>query len=269
MKKLSISLLTAIAVLLVSSCGTPTAIPYFQDVNEAQNTAIAAENVKPILIRPDDKLSIIVNSRDMQITNMFNLPYIAQRIGQTTETSYNYSQGIAGYLVDSDGNIDFPIIGTLHVAGLTRDGVSRLIKENIINQGLAKDIIVTVEYMNLKVSVMGEVTKPGRYNIDRDEYTILDALSAAGDLTIYGRRDNVKVLRTVDGIKQTYMVDLTSATDVLESPVFYLQQNDIVYVEPNAVRARQSTVNGNNVRSTSFWISLASLASTIILYFVR
>ena len=161
MKNLPISLLTILAILMVSSCGTPTAIPYFQDVNEAQNTAIAAENVKPILIRPDDKLSIIVNSRDMQITNMFNLPYIAQRIGQTTETSYNYSQGIAGYLVDSEGNIDFPIIGILHVAGLTRDGVSKLIKESIIEQGLAKDIIVTVEYMNLKGSVMGEVTRPG------------------------------------------------------------------------------------------------------------
>lgn len=256
-----------LAVALAASCATPTAIPYFQDAGES---GAAPENVRPIIIRPDDKLSIIVNSRDMQITNMFNLPYVAQRIGQSTDTPIgNYSQGIAGYLVDSDGNIDFPVVGTLHVAGLTRDAVAKLVKDRITGDGLARDIVVTVEYMNLKVSVMGEVSRPGRYSIDRDEFTLLDAISAAGDLTIYGKRDNVKVLRTVDGVKQTYLVDLTSASGLVSSPVYYLQQNDVVYVEPNAVRARQSTVNGNNVRSTSFWISIASLASTIALYFLR
>lgn len=265
-KIFSLLVLTAV----IASCAAPTAIPYFQDADQTGSTAVAPENIKPIIIRPDDKLSIIVNSRDMQITNMFNLPYVAQRIGQTSESlSSNYSQGIAGYLVDAEGNIDFPVVGTIHVAGMTRDAVSKLIKDKIVSNGLAKDIVVTVEYMNLKVSVMGEVTRPGRYNIDRDEFTILDAISAAGDLTIYGKRDNIKVLRTIDGVKQTYLVDLTSASGLVSSPVYYLQQNDVVYVEPNSVRARQSTVNGNNIRSTSFWISIASLASTIALYFLR
>lgn len=263
---LSFLILAAIA----SSCATPTAIPYFQDVDRSDSTAAVPENARPIIIRPEDKLSIIVNSRDMQITNMFNLPYVAQRIGQTSESlSSNYSQGIAGYLVDENGDIDFPVVGIIHVAGLTRDEVSKLIKDRIVSNGLAKDIVVTVEYMNLKVSVMGEVSRPGRYNIDRDEFTILDAISAAGDLTIYGKRDNIKVLRTIDGVKQTFLVDLTSASELVSSPVYYLQQNDVIYVEPNSVRARQSTVNGNNIRSTSFWISIASLASTVALYFLR
>ena len=264
------TIIIAAAALAVCACSNPKNIPYFQDVNEAQSTSIAAENVKPIIIRPDDKLSIVVNSRDLQITNMLNLPYVVQRIGQTTEsTGSTYSQGISGYLVDKDGNIDFPVLGIIHVEGLTRSDIAKVIKDRILDEGISKDAVVTVEYMNLKVSVTGEVARPGRYNIDRDEYTILDALRAAGDLTIYGKRENVKVLRTVDGIKQTYLVDLTSAGEMLASPAYYLQQNDVIYVEPNLVRARQSTVNGNNIRSTSFWISLASLASTIILYFVR
>ena len=123
--------------------------------------------------------------------------------------------------------------------------------------------------MNLSVAVMGEVARPGRYNIIRDNFTLFDAISSAGDLTIRGRRDGVIVLREEDGVQKKYVVNLCSARGVLSSPVYYLQQNDMVYVEPNDVRARESTVNGNNVRSTSFWISIASLVSTIALYFFR
>ena len=123
--------------------------------------------------------------------------------------------------------------------------------------------------MNLAISVLGEVGKPGRYNIDRDKITLLDAISMAGDLTIYGKRDNVYVMRNEGGKQTSYQVNLLSAQDVYSSPAYYLQQNDVIYVEPNSVRARQSTVNGNNVRSTSFWISLASLLTTITVLFVK
>ena len=117
--------------------------------------------------------------------------------------------------------------------------------------------------MNLTVSVMGEVAKPGRYAIERDRITILDALSMAGDLTIYGRRDAVMVQRMEGDTLQVYELNLVSGQDVYNSPAFYLQQNDLVYVAPNDVKVRESTVNGNNIRSTSFWISLGSLLTSV------
>ena len=120
--------------------------------------------------------------------------------------------------------------------------------------------------MNLTVSVLGEVVHPGRFSIDKDRPTLLDAISMAGDLTVYGKRDNVLVQRDEDGKKVLYKVNLNSGQDLYASPVYYLQQNDIIYVEPNSVRARQATVNGNNVRSASFWMSLASLLTTITVY---
>jgi polysaccharide export outer membrane protein len=116
---------------------------------------------------------------------------------------------------------------------------------------------------------MGEVNNPGRYSIDKDKFTLLDALSLAGDLTIYGKRENVMVFRNVDGKQTAYKVDLCSASDLISSPVYFIQQDDVIYVEPNDMRARQSTVNGNNVRSTSFWISVASLAASVSILILR
>ena len=122
---------------------------------------------------------------------------------------------------------------------------------------------VTVEFMNLTVSVMGEVAHPGQYSIDKDNVTVLDALSMAGDLTIYGKREKVLVLRQENGKQRIYGINLCSGEHIYSSPVYYLQQGDVVYVEPNSVRARQSTVNGNNIRSTSFWVSIASLLTSV------
>ena len=170
----------------------------------------------------------------------------------------NYS-----YTVDSKGDIDFPVLGKLHVQDMTREEVAVYIKKELQSHDLIKDPVVTVEFMNLSVNVMGEVNRPGRYNIDKDHLTILDALSQAGDLTIYGKREKVLVLRNENGKQRVYGINLCSADHLYSSPVYYLQQNDVVYVEPNDTKARQSTVNGNNVRSTSFWISLASLLTTI------
>lgn len=126
-----------------------------------------------------------------------------------------------------------------------------------------KDAVVIVEFLNMGVSVIGEVNRPGHFSIDRDHLTLLDALSMAGDLTIYGKRENVLVVRQENGGETCYRVNLCDARSLQASPAYYLKQNDIVYVEPNAMRARQSTVNGNNLRSTSFWMSLASLLTTL------
>ena len=254
----------AAAVLLVASCAVPKDVAYFQEADYLEVNTPDKLDTK-IKLKPGDKLCIIVTCSDQRLTNLLNLPYITQRLGQTTNVSYNYSQGVSGYTLDAEGNIDFPAVGLINVAGLTREQCAEKIKAIIEASQLAKDPVVTVDYMNLSVSVLGEVTKPGRYFFDKDNFTIVDAISMAGDLTINGLRTNVQVIREENGVQKTYLVDLTSAQNMITSPVFNLQQNDIVYVEPNDVRKRQSTVNGNNVLSTSFWISLASLASTLTL----
>jgi len=263
MKKVK-NLLILMAVLAVCSCNVDKNIIYFQDSSEVNGHPVAAAS--DMTLRPMDKISIIVNCSQAETTMKFNLPYITQRLGQTTTSSITgYSSGyMSGYTIDYEGYIDFPVLGKIHVAGLTRTEVAQLIKQRIIEAGQDTSPVVTVEFMNLCISVMGEVARPGRINIDRDVYTILDAISAAGDLTINGCRDQVLVMRNERGVEKTYTINLTSAEDVLRSPVYYLQQNDIVYVAPNSMRARQSTINGNNVLSTSFWISLATLAITII-----
>ena len=255
-KILSLTLMLLTAV----SCGTPKEITYFQDLEPGQ-TQLAITDPVEIRVRPKDKLSSLVNAPDPKLSNMFNLPIISQQVGQ--ESAMGTSRGISGYTVDSEGNISFPVLGKVRVDGMTREQIAEHLTTQLKEQELIKDPVVTVEFMNLFVSVMGEVNHAGRIKIDRDNFTILDALSAAGDLTIYGRRDNVKVLREVDGQQKVFMVDLRSGADLYNSPVFYLQQKDIIYVDPNVVRMRQSTVNGNNVRSTSFWISIASVLTSV------
>ncbi len=264
-RKISSLAATALAVLLCS-CSAPKHITYFQDSDSADGQTIAA--VREITIRPNDKISIIVNCKSPELSSLFNLPYVTQRLGEnnTSRISSGTSQGyMSGYTVSPSGTIGFPVLGEIEVAGLTRNQIAEKISNELKAQGQASDAVVTVDFMNLYYQVLGEVAKPGRYAIDKDAITLLDAIGTAGDLTIYGQRENVKVMREEDGKMKTYQVNLCSATDLLSSPVYYIQQNDIIYVDPNPVRARQSTVNGNNVRSTSFWISIASLASSVAL----
>lgn len=249
------------AVLLSSGCSAPRGIAYMQDA--VPGTSIAASPV-PVAARPGDKISIVVNSKNPELADMFNLPIMTHRIGQQMNSSYSGNQQVSSYTVDDDGDIDFPILGMLHVEGLTRGSIASLIKDRLISEDLVRDAVVIVEFLNMGVSVMGEVSRPGRYSIDRDRMTLLDALGMAGDLTIYGKRENVMVIRQEgDGSESLYRVNLCDSRSLHSSPAYYLRQDDIVYVEPNDVRARQSTVNGNNVRSTSFWLSLASLLTTL------
>ena len=270
-----IILLLFAGMTTLNSCNTSKEVVYFQDM-EPGATEIRMTSPLEITIRPEDKISIIVNSRDPQLTDLFNLPYVTRQLGVSTyvtrqlgvSTRYggsyaNNNQGVSGYTVDADGNIDFPVLGKIHVAGMKREEIASHIKNELVTKNLVKDPVVTVEFMNLCISVLGEVNNPGRFNIDRDRITILDAISMAGDLTIYGNRYKVMVMRQEGDIQRVYGVNLTSGEHVYTSPVYYLQQNDVVYVEPNDVKARQSTVNGNNIRSTSFWISLASLLTSI------
>ena len=249
-------------VLAAVSCSTPKEISYFQDLQPGVTELTITDPVE-IKVRPKDKLSILVNAQDQKLTNMFNLPIVSQQIGQESTGSSGTSRGVSGYTVDTDGYINFPVLGKIRVEGMTREQIAEYLTGQLKEKELIKDPVVTVEFINLGVSVLGEVNNPGRIKIERDNMTILDAISEAGDLTIYGKREKVLVLRQENGRQRVYGVNLCSAEHIYSSPVYYLQQNDVVYVEPNDTKSRQSTVNGNTVRSTSFWISLASLITSI------
>lgn len=268
MKRKTLILLTGVLALL-ASCGTPKEIAYFQDINgEASLKAVKEETIR---LKPSDKISVIVNSRDPQVTAMFNLPYYTKRIGDSQSLTSNSGivsssqTGMSGYTVGSDGCIDFPVLGKILVAGLTREEAEDLIKEELLDSRQIKDPVVIIDFMNLGFSILGEVAKPGRYKIDRDRFTVLDAISIAGDLTINGRRDNVMLVRHEVTKDRTYILNLMDAKSLYASPAFYMEQGDIIYVTPNDKRIRESTVNGNNVRSTSFWISLTSLLTSVAL----
>ena len=253
----------------MASCATPANISYFQ--NAVNDTTLTPAKAQPIRLKPMDQISVIVNSRDPQVTAMFNLPYYTTRIGEAqtltsmagTGSSLTASNSISGYTVDSNGYIDFPVIGPILVADRTREQTAEHIKELLIESRQIKDPVVTVEFMNLGFSVLGEVTRPGRFKIDRDRFTILDAIGLAGDLTINGQREDVTLIRH-DGKKDhIYKINLLDARQMYASPAFYVQQGDVIYVTPNDKRRREATVNGNNVRSSSFWVSIASLATSI------
>ena len=256
-------LLASCIALSLFSCSTPVQIAYFQDTDqENKQIDVAAESIR---LQPGDKISIIVNCQDNKVANLFNLPYIARQLGQTADYPSTYAQGVSGYTIQSDGTVVFPLIDKIELQGLTREEAAARIREELVSRSLVKDPVVTVEYMNLYISILGEVARPGRYAITRDQITLIDALSQAGDLTIFGKRENVRVIRLENGAQKTYTINMCNASEMMSSPAFYLRQNDCIYVEPNDVRQRQSTVNGNNVRSTSFWISLASLATSVTL----
>ena len=173
------NLIGAILLLFLGACSTSKEVVYFQDLRPGESELALTDPVE-IKIQPKDKLSILVNSQDLRLTNLFNLPIVSQQIGM--EGSSGSNRGVSGYTVDSKGNIDFPVLGEIHIAGMTREEVAAYIKKELQSHDLIKDPVVTVEYMNLSVAVMGEVNNPGRFSIDKDNLTILDALSQAGDL---------------------------------------------------------------------------------------
>ncbi len=258
-KKVMWSGVLGIALLMVSSCKTPSNISYFQDFYNNPDTVVNLQN-KVITIKPTDKLYIGVKSKDQQISQLFNLT------GGNSSSSSNVSKDAYYYTVDGKGNIDFPVLGTVHVANLSREQVAEKIKKALIEASLVKDPVVTVGLSNLHYSVMGEVNHPGQFAIEDEKVTILDAISNAGDLTITGVRDDVMVLRQENGHQKIYKINLCSGKDVFSSPVYYLQQNDVVYVSPNDTKKRTSTVNGNTIQSTGFWLSVSSLAVTILTF---
>lgn len=255
MKIKYIAYLVACMAVFLTACTSTQKIIYLQDVVPLKQQEI--EQKYEVIIHSDDLLAIMVNSRDPELALPFNMPMVTYQLGALGSSG---QQRVLGYLVDTNGNIDFPILGEIHVEGMTRMQLTELIKNKLIEGDLIKDPIVTVQFLNFKISVMGEVGRPGSFTISGDRITLLEALSMAGDLTIYGRRDRVGVIRENDGKRTILFHDLRSA-EIFNSPCYYLQQNDIVYVEPNKAKSGQSSINQNN--SIGVWVSVISLLTTI------
>lgn len=269
MKKQLLYLWIMIATWWLGSCTTPTNVAYFQNAEAIRGMTLQSE--KPFRLRPKDKINIVVSSTDPMLVRQFNMTAVSQNMTalgttlspQTSLGGSTSGSSILAYTVDEQGDIDFPVLGKLAVEGKTRQEVAAYIRSRLIDRDLVKDPIITVEYVNLFVNVLGEVARPGRINVQKDYFTILDAIAAVGDLTINGQRENVMVMREVDGEDQTYLVNLCDRQDLLTSPVYYLQQNDVVYVSPNPKRQREAKSIGNTFNQPSFWLSLASFLTTL------
>lgn len=241
MKKAYLFLGIAMMVVLtmLSSCSVPKDIAYFQDFNPGKS--IVVQNPVEIKFRADDEITIMVSSDRPELAAQFSLG----------------TSGGSRYTIDSEGCIRFPMLGKIHVAGLNRQELQESIRDQIMEKGLIRDPIVTVDYSNMYVIILG-AAGTGRVQIDRDKFTILDAIGSQGDLNINGLRTNVKVIRENYGKKTVYEVNLCSAEDLYASPVYYLQQNDVIYVEMNKKEKRNATVMGNSTVQPSFWISMAT-----------
>lgn len=264
MKKNTLTKVCTSALMLIAlvGCKAPSDVAYFQDMYEAQTAAVQAQ--QEIKVRPDDRLTIIVKSREYLVAEELNLTTQAGRVGSGGTGGRSGGSGnMSFYTVDSAGNIEMPVLGTIHVAGMNRSEIAAHVKSKLIENKIVLDPTVSVEYIDMTYSVLGEVKSPGMFNFDRDNLTILQAISKAGDLTITGERTRVSVLRQEGGQQHHYYVDLTDARSLYQSPVYYLQQDDIVYVEPNAKRMRESRPNGNTFNTASFWISIVSMVASL------
>lgn len=257
---------TVSLLLAAAGCSTPKDITYMQGFDDGQSVPVA--DAGRILVQPNDKLGIVVSSRDPALAEVFNLAISQYRIGSGIQSTAPDSR-TALFNVDPWGRIDYPLLGSIHVAGLDRHQLARRIKQKIIDAGLLKDPVVVVEFMNASISVLGDVNKPGEYPIDRDDMTILQALAKAGDLQITGMRKNVLVVRQEGDRDVAYRIDLTDTGSIFNSPAYYMRQNDVIYVEPNNTRKRNSQANGNTIITPSFWLSVVSVITTVCVFFFK
>ncbi len=262
MKKLINSLLVAAAVLAVTSCSTPKNVAYIQNSDYVDYAK--SEYLYDARIMPKDILTITINTVNPEASAPFNL-IVRPTLANAASNIPTSGGALQTYLVDNEGCIDFPVVGKLQVGGLTKSMCEKLIHDKIQRYMNAEENpIVTVRMSNYKISVIGEVNRPGMFTVGNEKINIFEALAQAGDLSIYGVRDRVKLIReNAKGRKEIYTINLNDA-NIVNSPYYYLQQNDVVYVEPNSVKAKNSAIG----TSTTIWISvtgaLVSLASLIV-----
>ena len=238
---------TVCAAVMLTGCAVTQETNYMTDLQAGD---VLPVDVQEIRLKPGDDIVVFVKTKDEVLTEIFNVatPMAPTQVAQT---------------VDKDGCIEMAGVGKVQVKGLTRTEAAAAVKRKIVEQYSTNDAVVTVSFSNLTFSVMGEVNSPGNFDIEKDQLTLLEALSQAGDLTIKGVRENVLLIRQEGGQKKVYAVDLTSGKDLITSPAFYIQQDDVIYVAGNKMRQREATVNGNTWTSSSFWLSLTSLAVTV------
>ena len=254
-----------VTIFLFASCQSYKKVPYLQDVKVVEQTA-QQENLYDAKIMSKDLLTIVVSCTSPELAVPFNLTVASPASVAAGNNQLTTQPVLQPYLVDNDGKINFPVLGELKVGGLTKKEAEQLIIEEL-KPYIKETPIVTVRMVNYKISVLGEVARPGTFTINNEKVNLLEALAMAGDMTVWGVRDNVKLIREgADGRQEIVTLDLNSAETIL-SPYYWLQQNDIVYVTPNKAKARNSDI-GN---STSLWFSatsiLVSLASLLVTIF--
>ena len=250
--------------LLGSSCTSYQEILYLQNI-EAVDVVPDSLSLFDAQIMPKDLLTITVNTSDPEAATPFNLT-VQSASSSASRQTLTQQPTLQQYLVDNQGNINFPVLGVLHLGGLTKSEAESLIRERL-KPYLKETPIVTVRMVNYQISVLGEVANPGTFTVNNEKVNVLEALAMAGDMTIWGLRNNVKLVREKEnGAKEIVLLDLNQA-DIIHSPYYYLQQNDILYVSPNKAKAKNSDIG----QSTSLWVSatsiLVSLAGLLVTIF--
>jgi len=243
-----------------SSCVNERKFTYFRDVPDTIALFnIADTGYKPVIIKPDDLLQINISSPNPEANTFFVSPGTSSSSINGTTTTASANNMANTYLVDKDGVIELPIVGRVNVKGLTTIQVKDEIKNKVLT--FLKDPIVTVRLQNFKITVLGEVNRPANYIVPNERVSLLDAIGMAGDLTLYGQRENVLLIRELEGKKVLTRLNLNNS-NLFQSPYYYLQQNDIVYVEPN--KARVASTDMTRIRNFTIITSLTSLATIII-----
>ena len=227
-------IMAVVGMVLTASCRTPMELSYIKDAPRNSEAPISGQFSGGI--QTNDLLYIYVESRTPEATVRFNQE--TNKIAMSGGVVMNPgSAAVSGYFVNNDGDIIFPVLGKMHVVGKTHAQLASEIERRLVSEGHILDAVVTVKLLNFKVSILGEVSRPGQIEVSGDRLTIFEAISRVSDLTLYGQRTNVTVIREENGQRTIGELDLTSK-DVFNSPYYYLRQNDVVYVEPNAKRKR-------------------------------
>lgn len=258
--KRKLVLLNILAVLLLASCASRKDIVYLEDMQMGVKYPI--DTKYEAVVHRDDRLDITVSCKNPELAIPFNIQGRNFRVDASGNVSSSENAGIKekGYRVDTDGNIDFPILGKLHVEGLKVSQVKNMIESQIKQGNYIKDPMVSIEFLNFKYTVLGAVSRNGTFSVDGDRVTLLEAIANAGDLTAKARMDRVTVIREMDGERQMFVHDLRSK-DIFDSPCFYLQQNDIVYVEPK-YRKKDSEDRGFQILTVL--LSIVTATSSVL-----
>ena len=258
--KIKYSIITLVALLALTGCKTATenTLSYFHNLGDSPSGVMPQGAGHEIKIMPEDELSIVVSSSVPEATAMFNQPQANTAL--RGEVSTQSAPRLQTYIVSKDGDIVMPVIGRLNVAGKTAREIEQMITSRVSQT--VKDPFVRVQLIGFHVNVMGEVAKPQRIFVTTERFTLLDALSTASDLTEYGERRNVLVIREEDG-KHTYHRLNLADSNIFSSPYFYLQQNDVVYVEPNQIRIDNSKYNQNNAYKLTVISTIVSAVSVV------